>query len=47
MNCIKVLLVLSLLIGGAAHANDRVRVGRSQASAWTFLLLDIGKLFPL
>jgi ABC-type nitrate/sulfonate/bicarbonate transport system substrate-binding protein len=42
MNCIKVLLVTILLVGGAAHANDRVRVGRSQASAWTFLLLDIG-----
>src|SRR4051812_21273984 len=42
MNCIKVLLVLSLLMVSAAHANDRVRVGRSQASAWTFLLLDIG-----
>ena len=42
MNCIKALLVASLLIGGAAQANDRVRVGKSQATAWTFLPLDIG-----
>ena len=42
MNCIKTLLVASLLIGGAAQANDRVRVAKSQATAWTFLPLDIG-----
>jgi len=42
MNSIKALLVLSLLMVSAAQANDRVRVGKSQASAWTFLLIDIG-----
>src|ERR1041384_4372288 len=42
MTSIKALLVASLLIGGAAQANDRVRVGKSQATAWTFLPLDIG-----
>jgi len=42
MHIIKVLLIASALIGGVAHANDRVRVGKSQGSAWTFLPLDIG-----
>ena len=42
MHCIKVLLIASALIGGVAHAGDRVRVGKSQGSAWTFLPLDIG-----
>jgi NitT/TauT family transport system substrate-binding protein len=42
MRIIKVLLVASMLIGGAAHANDRVRVGKAQGSAWAFLPLDIG-----
>jgi ABC-type nitrate/sulfonate/bicarbonate transport system substrate-binding protein len=41
-NLIKLLLVASLFVSGAAQANDRVRVGRAQASAWTFLPLDIG-----
>jgi NitT/TauT family transport system substrate-binding protein len=39
---VKILLIASALIGGVAHANDRVRVGKSQGSAWTFLPLDIG-----
>ena len=39
---IKVLLIAGALIGGVAHANDRVRVGKSQGSAWTFLPLDVG-----
>jgi ABC-type nitrate/sulfonate/bicarbonate transport system substrate-binding protein len=42
MHFIKVLLIASALIGGVAHANDRVRVGKSQGSAWTFLPLDVG-----
>src|ERR1043165_981708 len=42
MHCIKVLLIASALIGGVPHAGDRVRVGKSQGSAWTFLPLDIG-----
>ena len=42
IHAIKVLLIASALIGGVAHANDRVRVGKSQGSAWTFLLVDIG-----
>ena len=44
MRTIKVLLIASVLIGGAAHANanDRVRVGKAQGSAWTFLPIDIG-----
>src|SRR5260221_10682365 len=42
MRYLKVLLIAGVLIGGVAHANDRVRVGKSQGSAWTFLLLDIG-----
>ena len=42
MHYIKVLLIASALIGGVAHANDRVRVGKSQGSAWTFLPLDVG-----
>src|SRR6476660_2474605 len=42
MHCIKALLIASALIGGVAHAGDRVRVGKSQGSAWTFLPLDIG-----
>ena len=42
MHAIKVLLIASALIGGVAHASDRVRVGKSQGSAWTFLPLDIG-----
>jgi hypothetical protein len=42
MHCIKVLLIASALIGGVAHANDRVRVGKSQGTAWTFFPLDAG-----
>ena len=42
MHSIKVLLIASALIGGVAHASDRVRVGKSQGSAWTFLPLDVG-----
>ena len=42
MHAIKLLLIAAALFGGVAHANDRVRVGKSQGSAWTFLLLDIG-----
>ena len=43
MHSIKVLLLIaSALIGGVAHANDRVRVGKSQGSAWTFVPLDVG-----
>ena len=42
MRSIKVLLIACALIGEVAHANDRVRVGKSQGSAWTFLPLDIG-----
>jgi ABC-type nitrate/sulfonate/bicarbonate transport system substrate-binding protein len=42
MHSIKVLLIASALIGGVAHANDRVRVGKAQGSAWTFLPLDVG-----
>jgi len=42
MRTIKVLLIASVLIGGVARANDRVRVGKAQGSAWTFLALDIG-----
>ena len=42
MRSIKVLLIASALIGGVAHASDRVRVGKSQGSAWTFLPLDVG-----
>jgi ABC-type nitrate/sulfonate/bicarbonate transport system substrate-binding protein len=29
-------------IGGTAHAADKVRVGKAQAIAWTFVPLDIG-----
>src|SRR5882724_4837892 len=42
MHSIKVLLIASALLGGVAHASDRVRVGKSQGSAWTFLPIDIG-----
>src|SRR5689334_13500454 len=42
MLSIRVLLIAGLLIGGVAHANDRVRVGKSQGAAWTFLPIDIG-----
>src|SRR5476649_1810722 len=42
MHTIKLLLVAGALMGGVAHANDRVRVGKAQGSAWTFLLVDIG-----
>jgi len=42
MHIIKVLLIAGALIGGAAPANDRVRVGKAQGSAWTFLPLDVG-----
>ena len=42
MHSIKVLLIASALIGGVAHASDRVRVGKSQGAAWTFLPLDVG-----
>jgi NitT/TauT family transport system substrate-binding protein len=44
---IRVLLIttafICALIGaGMAYANDQVRVGKAQGSAWTFLPLDIG-----
>jgi ABC-type nitrate/sulfonate/bicarbonate transport system substrate-binding protein len=40
---IKVLLITSSLIGASvAYANDQVRVGKAQGSAWTFLPLDVG-----
>ena len=42
MRTIKLLLIAVALMGGVAHADDRVRVGKSQGSAWTFLLIDIG-----
>src|SRR5215813_2346393 len=43
IHSIRVLLVTSALIGaGVAYANDHVRVGKAQGSAWTFLPLDIG-----
>jgi ABC-type nitrate/sulfonate/bicarbonate transport system substrate-binding protein len=43
MHNIKLLLVLvCTLIAGAAHASDRVRVGKSQGTAWTFLPIDVG-----
>jgi ABC-type nitrate/sulfonate/bicarbonate transport system substrate-binding protein len=36
-------VLTSVLIGvGAAYANDHVRIGKAQGSAWTFLPLDIG-----
>ena len=43
MHYTKALFVAVALLGiGAAHANDRVRVGKAQGSAWTFLPLDVG-----
>lgn len=43
MHYIKGLLIAGALIAaGAAHANDHIRVGKAQGSAWTFLPLDIG-----
>ena len=44
MHCVRMLLIAVALMaaGAAAHANERVRVGKSQGSAWTFLLLDVG-----
>src|SRR5712671_506552 len=42
MHFVKVLLIAGALIGGVAHADDRVRVGKSQGSAWTFMPLDVG-----
>jgi NitT/TauT family transport system substrate-binding protein len=39
----RVLLVATALLGaGLAQANDRVRVGKAQGSAWTFLPLNAG-----
>jgi NitT/TauT family transport system substrate-binding protein len=38
----RVLLIAGALFGGVAQANDRIRVGKSQGSAWTFLPIDIG-----
>ena len=35
-------LTCALIGAGVAHANDHVRVGKAQGSAWTFLPLDIG-----
>lgn len=43
MHCIRMLLIATALLGaGVADANDRIRVGKAQGSAWTFLPLDIG-----
>jgi NitT/TauT family transport system substrate-binding protein len=42
MRFINILLIAGALIGNVAHASDRVRVGKSQGSAWTFLPLDVG-----
>jgi len=42
MRLIKLLLIASALIGGVAHANDRVRVGKAQGTAWVFVPIDIG-----
>jgi ABC-type nitrate/sulfonate/bicarbonate transport system substrate-binding protein len=43
MRTIRMLLIATALLGaGVAHANDRIRVGKAQGSAWTFLPLDIG-----
>ena len=43
MHYTKAFFVAVALLGiGAAHANDRVRVGKAQGSAWTFLPLDVG-----
>jgi NitT/TauT family transport system substrate-binding protein len=36
------LIVATALIGGAAHANDLVRVGKAQGTAWVFLPIDVG-----
>src|SRR5262249_14585804 len=42
-HAIRVFLITSSLIGAdVAYANDHVRVGKAQGSAWTFLPLDIG-----
>lgn len=42
MRPIKLLLIAAALMGGVAHANDRVRVGKAQGTAWVFLPIDIG-----
>lgn len=43
MHSIRLLLIAIVLMGaGVAHANDRIRVGKAQGSAWTFLPLDVG-----
>jgi ABC-type nitrate/sulfonate/bicarbonate transport system substrate-binding protein len=43
LNSIKMFLLTSALVGaGVAYANDHVRVGKAQGSAWTFLPLDVG-----
>src|SRR5215831_19945781 len=43
IQCIGAFLITGALIGATvAHANDHVRVGKAQGSAWTFLPLDIG-----
>ena len=42
MRCIKLLLIAGALLGGVAQASDRVRVGKSQGTAWTFLPLNVG-----
>src|SRR5689334_7068732 len=40
---IRVFLIANSLVGAdVACANDLVRVGKAQGSAWTFLPLDIG-----
>ncbi len=43
-HCIRVLLIAAGAVIGsaAAHANDHIRVGKAQGTAWTFLPLDIG-----
>lgn len=35
-------LTCAFISAGVAHADDHVRVGKAQGSAWTFLPLDIG-----
>jgi NitT/TauT family transport system substrate-binding protein len=43
MHSIRLLLIATTLMSaGVAHANDRIRVGKAQGSAWTFLPLDVG-----
>jgi ABC-type nitrate/sulfonate/bicarbonate transport system substrate-binding protein len=42
-DAIRALVITCALVGaGVAHANDHVRVGKAQGSAWTFLPLNIG-----